>query len=190
MIYIKWNDRSPSGTGADGPVMRALFSLDNDRLRDAHEYASIETARDGRGRVYQVEVTDLKDDELWLQDIEFHTNRRDEFGVFSPLSTEEQELAANLRSHMEPYNIGAVLGDKRVRLRQRINQVRDFMYDGVEDFVDPATGRINTTFMAETAAYESGAFSDEEADAALDDETHWIWEIALEVTDWIENEQH
>lgn len=185
MIYITWNERSPSGAGADGPKRRALYSLKNDRLQDAHEFARVETEASGRGITYRVEVTEATEDELWLQDIDIWTNGRDEFGPNVPLSDKEIKMAANLRDSMEPYNIGAVLGDARVRARQQRDRVLEFMRLEVMEFVDPRTNEVNTTLLAEEAAYESGVFSFQQANDLLDDETHWIWDLAIKVADEI-----
>jgi len=55
--------------------------------------------------------------------------------------------------------------------------VLQFMHRNAESCRVAATDEINTTFLAELAAAEFNL------DAALDDETHWIWELSLEVAE-------
>lgn len=58
------------------------------------------------------------------------------------------------------------------------SSVRSYMVSIVEDHRDPITGEINATGLAEDAA---AAFDANDLDGPLDDETHWIWDVALEV---------
>lgn len=44
------------------------------------------------------------------------------------------------------------------------------------DYIDPKTGELNSTQLAEACA---DAFGVNGVGGPLDDETHWIWEIAL-----------
>jgi hypothetical protein len=44
-------------------------------------------------------------------------------------------------------------------------------------YVDSATGEVNLTELAESAAREFGI---DDQGGPLDDETHWIWEIPIE----------
>ena len=53
----------------------------------------------------------------------------------------------------------------------------NFMAVRFEDYRDEATGDINLTLLAEAAADKCGL------EGALDDETHWVWEMAAEYFD-------
>ena len=55
--------------------------------------------------------------------------------------------------------------------------VLQFMHFNAESCRVAATDEINTTFLAELAAAEFNL------DSALDNEAHWIWELALEVAE-------
>ena len=50
----------------------------------------------------------------------------------------------------------------------------------VEDYVDPKTGEVNMTELAEAAASE---FDKKDLGGWLDDETHWVWDLAQNVAD-------
>jgi hypothetical protein len=56
--------------------------------------------------------------------------------------------------------------------------VKNWMTRNVEDFRDSYTDEINATEMAEAAAAH---FGQDHVDGPLDNETHWIWDVALEV---------
>lgn len=47
-------------------------------------------------------------------------------------------------------------------------------------FVDNMTGEVNLTGLAEGAARE---FDLDHEDGPLDDETHWIWDLAIEAAE-------
>jgi len=49
-----------------------------------------------------------------------------------------------------------------------------------EDFVDPRTGELNMTDLAEAIADH---FNVNHLNGPLDDETHWIWDVSLEVAE-------
>ena len=57
------------------------------------------------------------------------------------------------------------------------NQCRNWMKRNVECFLDDCN-EVNCTGLAETAAHEA------DCDHWLDDETHWIWDLAVEVEVW------
>lgn len=46
---------------------------------------------------------------------------------------------------------------------------------------------VNTTALAEDCAWNSNIYTEVEAQRALDDETHVIWDAAAEVGEWYEN---
>jgi hypothetical protein len=56
------------------------------------------------------------------------------------------------------------------------SSVRSYMNSVVEDHRDPLTGEVNSTALAEDAA---AAFDQNHLEGPLDDETHWVWELAL-----------
>lgn len=58
------------------------------------------------------------------------------------------------------------------------SQVKSWMRKNVKDYEDRKTGEINTTQLAEAAA---GEFDKNGLGDWLDDETHWVWDVALEV---------
>jgi hypothetical protein len=63
------------------------------------------------------------------------------------------------------------------------SQVRAWMLrNGFEVALDKRTLEINTTLLAESAAHEF------DRHMWLDDETHWIWELAFQVGEIIEKE--
>lgn len=55
--------------------------------------------------------------------------------------------------------------------------VRTWMRKNHEDYRDPITGEINATLLVESAATE---FGKNHLHGPLDDDGHWIWDIALE----------
>jgi hypothetical protein len=61
--------------------------------------------------------------------------------------------------------------------------VKAWMRLNVTDTVDPITGDVNLTQLAENAAH---AF---DHDSVLDDETHWIWDAAADIAEETEQEQ-
>lgn len=56
-------------------------------------------------------------------------------------------------------------------------EVLNYMLRVIATCVDAATGEVNTTVLAELAADKFNL------DSALDDETHWIWEITLKAVE-------
>lgn len=58
--------------------------------------------------------------------------------------------------------------------------VKKWMTAHVKNWVDPQTGEVNSTKAAEDAADE---FGKKDIGGWLDDEQHWVWEIAAEVAD-------
>ena len=56
--------------------------------------------------------------------------------------------------------------------------VRRWMRDNAADYEDKATGEIDATKLAEDAAAE---FNVADTGGPLDDETHWIWDLAATV---------
>ena len=58
------------------------------------------------------------------------------------------------------------------------NQIncRRWMVRNLEDHRDPLTNEINSTTLAESCC---AAFEVNGLDGPLDDETHWIWTLAL-----------
>lgn len=61
--------------------------------------------------------------------------------------------------------------------------VKAWMRQNVKDFVDPKTGEVNTTELAESAAQQ---FDKNDLGGWLDDETHWVWDISVEVAESFE----
>lgn len=59
-------------------------------------------------------------------------------------------------------------------------EVRTWMKLHAADYVDPKTGEVNATALAEGAASE---FGNDEIGGPLDDETHWVWEFALKAAE-------
>lgn len=57
---------------------------------------------------------------------------------------------------------------------------RKWMQANCGSFQDPKTGEINCTELAEECATN---FDVDEFGGVLEDETHWIWDIALEVAE-------
>lgn len=64
-----------------------------------------------------------------------------------------------------------------MRTPQEFNQrnVRTWMRAYAADYRDPATGEVNATALAESCA---DAFGVKDVGGPLDDETHWIWDLA------------
>jgi len=58
--------------------------------------------------------------------------------------------------------------------------VKAWMKKNVSRYVDPKTGEVNMTTLAEDAA---GEFDKKDLGGWLDDETHWIWDAAQEVAE-------
>lgn len=61
--------------------------------------------------------------------------------------------------------------------------VREYMQQVVTDHVDPLTGEVNRTQLAEDAAYEYASHR------WLDDPDHMVFEIAADVAEEYENDQ-
>ena len=59
------------------------------------------------------------------------------------------------------------------------SKVRTWMRIHLEEYRDGRTGEINLTTMCEDAATEFGM---NEEGGPLDDDTHWIWDVSVEVT--------
>lgn len=57
---------------------------------------------------------------------------------------------------------------------------KSWMAKNVKDYVDGKTGEVNATGLAEAAADE---FDAKDVGGWLDDETHWVWDIAAEVAE-------
>lgn len=58
------------------------------------------------------------------------------------------------------------------------------MKDNVENHVNFVTNEVNMTTLAETCC---NVFDCDEEDGILDDETHWVWEVAADVATWWES---
>jgi hypothetical protein len=58
------------------------------------------------------------------------------------------------------------------------NKVKRYMQKEVKNLVDRRTGEVNTTQLAENAAHEF------DHDEWLDEETHWVWDLAVDVAEW------
>lgn len=56
------------------------------------------------------------------------------------------------------------------------NAVRSWMRVNKSEHVDPRTGELNATQLAESAAQ---AFDQNHTGGPLDDPDHWIWELAI-----------
>ena len=56
--------------------------------------------------------------------------------------------------------------------------VRKWMIENIADYRDKQTDYVSLTALAEAAAAEFGVA---DTDGPLDDETHWIWELASTV---------
>jgi len=63
-------------------------------------------------------------------------------------------------------------------------KVLSFMREVVAEHIDPLTGEVNMTRLAEDAAWEF-----EGAEDWLDDPEHWIWEMAAQVAEIYEANQ-
>jgi len=55
------------------------------------------------------------------------------------------------------------------------DNIEKFMEENYADFIDPKTGELDFTSLAEHCAQELGH------DEWLDDETHFVWDAAVEV---------
>ncbi len=64
------------------------------------------------------------------------------------------------------------------------NKVKRYMIQVAKNHVDRKTGEVNTTQLAEDAASEF-----DESDTWLDDETHWVWDLAVDVAEAYEKRQ-
>jgi hypothetical protein len=60
------------------------------------------------------------------------------------------------------------------------SSVKTWMRKMVSDYVDPKTDEVNMTDLAEAAADE---FNAKELGGWLDDEGHWVWDLAQQVSD-------
>jgi hypothetical protein len=58
--------------------------------------------------------------------------------------------------------------------------VRRWMLNNATNHMDPLTGEVNMTALAEAAA---NAFDESDVEGPLDDPDHWIWELAASVPD-------
>lgn len=56
------------------------------------------------------------------------------------------------------------------------NNVRKWMASNLYVAVDDYTGEVIATHLAEEAC---GAFDMEHEDGPLDDESHWVWDLAI-----------
>lgn len=63
-----------------------------------------------------------------------------------------------------------------------INQARSWMRRNVTDHIDEC-GEVNCTLLAENCC---DAFDCKDEGGPLDDETHFVWEVAAETKDWYE----
>lgn len=62
-----------------------------------------------------------------------------------------------------------------------------WMRNNVEDNLqERSPWEVNTTALAEDCAWNSGLFTEAQGQAALDDETHVIWDAAADVGEWYE----
>lgn len=62
------------------------------------------------------------------------------------------------------------------------NKVKRYMQKEAQHVEDRRTGEVNTTQLAENAAHEF------DHDEWLDDETHWVWDLAVDVVEWYEKQ--
>jgi hypothetical protein len=64
------------------------------------------------------------------------------------------------------------------------NMIRSWMKHNYEDSIDPETGMISCTRLAEDCAWNSGLIDP----SCLDDPLHVIWDLAIEVVQELEQE--
>lgn len=63
-------------------------------------------------------------------------------------------------------------------MQSRLNQAAQ----NGETLVDG--GEVNATLLAEETINFSGHFEDGEIEAIMWDESHWVWDLAVDVADW------
>jgi hypothetical protein len=62
----------------------------------------------------------------------------------------------------------------------RQSKVRSYMLTVLNDHTDKKTGEVNATTLAEDAASH---FNQNHIGGPLDDETHWLWDLAAELSE-------
>ena len=60
--------------------------------------------------------------------------------------------------------------------------VLNWMKHEAKNCEDPKTGEVNTTELAENAAHEF------DSDEWLDDDTHWVWDLAVKAAEWYQQQ--
>lgn len=64
-------------------------------------------------------------------------------------------------------------------------EARAWMIQNVHDYEDRSCGEVNCTALAEGCA---DAFGQADEGGPLDEETHWIWDLAVDVAEKYEKE--
>jgi hypothetical protein len=113
---------------------------------------------------------------------ERYTNEINHALGYSTLPSERQEILVEAtRVYNEKFN-SVIQEEAQMKTAAEVTKstVKSWMKKNVADHVDPKTDEVNATGLAEAAAQE---FDKKDLGGWLDDESHWVWEIASDVAE-------